>query len=305
MTDRIQKSMPWSVAYEPIGNPKAFRHRAAAVNINGTKIIASASSAISADVQGAASASFMIPITGQCNTYFEGENIEWWAGQSACFIPNAARGGVASQRSVLLIEVDTERLTNTINTMFGSVSEKPDWQRAQSLALSHGRLSFIDMYRHLGGLINQIMHSQHLLDMSGIDDMFYRLAAMMFLPRETHQAQREGVLCESYLDRLCQYMIARIDKPISLTELEHQSGLSARALQYQFSRRFGCSPMRWLMTQRLDASRNRLVNSTPFETVTAVALDYCFTNLGMFAARYRERFGELPSETLARGLKSH
>lgn len=306
MTDRIQKVMPWSVAYEPVGNPKAFKHRSSSVTINGTKIIASSSSAVSIDVQDAAAASLLIPFVGQCTTVFQGENVPWRAGLDACFIPDAGRGGVGEERSVLMVEIDTERLTDTLQTMFGPLrSGLPDWQRAQSLKLQQGQISFLDMYQHVGGLINQLMQSQRLLDISGIDDTLYRLTAMMFCPDRMHNDLRTGLVANSTLDRLCQYMRAYLDEPLTLTELEQESGLSARALQYQFARKFGCSPMRWLLNQRLDVARQRLANPAAGETVTSVALSLCFANLGMFAARYRERFGELPSETLSRSSSRH
>lgn len=301
MTDRIQKVMPWSLAYEPIGKPKAFRHRSAAVTVNATKIVASASSPISVDVQGAAAASLLIPVAGQCTTLFQGEHVHWRAGQEACFIPGAGRGGTGAQRSVLMVEIDTDRLADTIHTMFGHTRGlTPDWERAQTFKLQQGRISFLDMYRHVGGLINQLMDTQHLLELSGLDDTLYRLSAMMICLEQMQPGAVRNQSHSGVLDRLCQYMRASLHKPITLTDLERESCLSARALQYQFARKYGCTPMRWLMMQRLAAARDQLVSPVPGNTVTSVALSLCFSNLGMFSSRYRERFGELPSETLAR-----
>jgi len=41
----------------------------------------------------------------------------------------------------------------------------------------------------------------------------------------------------------------------------------------------------------------------PGETVTAIALECGFGNLGEFASRYRRRFGEKPSETFRRAAE--
>jgi transcriptional regulator GlxA family with amidase domain len=58
--------------------------------------------------------------------------------------------------------------------------------------------------------------------------------------------------------------------------------------------------MTYLRNVRLDRARLRLSDVHAAEaSVTAIALECGFGHLGKFAAAYRERFGEQPSETLA------
>ncbi|MCY1310697.1 Helix-turn-helix domain protein [compost metagenome] len=47
---------------------------------------------------------------------------------------------------------------------------------------------------------------------------------------------------------------------------------------------------------RLEAARERLLRA-PGLSITEVALEFGFANLGRFASYYRERYGELPSRT--------
>jgi AraC-like DNA-binding protein len=57
--------------------------------------------------------------------------------------------------------------------------------------------------------------------------------------------------------------------------------------------------MAWLKARRLEAAQSELTEAVHGEvTVTAVALRYGFENPGRFAAEYRQRFGEYPSQTL-------
>lgn len=61
------------------------------------------------------------------------------------------------------------------------------------------------------------------------------------------------------------------------------------------------SPMAYVRIRRLDAVSRALLALGPEETsVTEIATDHGFFHLSRFAADYRRRFGEFPSETLRR-----
>lgn len=140
-----------------------------------------------------------------------------------------------------------------------------------------------------------------MMSFLALDDALYRHAALMLRPDlfffdETSVAT--GKSTKWQLDDVCDYMRAHLDKPVTLTELESVSGLSARTLQYVFQKRFGCTPLQWLSNARLDLARRKLLNPDRQTNVTRVALDAGFINPGNFARKYFERFGELPSLTL-------
>jgi transcriptional regulator GlxA family with amidase domain len=59
------------------------------------------------------------------------------------------------------------------------------------------------------------------------------------------------------------------------------------------------SPTRWIKGERLQGARTALVqDATHRTTVTSVAAEYGFYELGRFAAVYKDAFGEAPSDTL-------
>ncbi|MBV5272713.1 MAG: AraC family transcriptional regulator [Lamprocystis purpurea] len=79
------------------------------------------------------------------------------------------------------------------------------------------------------------------------------------------------------------------------------AGVSARALEYAFRENLGVSPGAFIRQLRLHALRRALLASAAGEsTVTELAYDLGFTQLGRLAAHYRCVFGEPPSTTLAR-----
>lgn len=58
-------------------------------------------------------------------------------------------------------------------------------------------------------------------------------------------------------------------------------------------------PKRWMLAERLHGARRALseVSTRPM-TVTGVATDHGFNELGRFAVTYKQAFGEAPSQTL-------
>jgi AraC family ethanolamine operon transcriptional activator len=99
---------------------------------------------------------------------------------------------------------------------------------------------------------------------------------------------------------LCEYLSSNLMKPISLTDMEEISGLSARVLQYTFQKLFELRPKEWLRKQRLHAARQVLEKTEQQIKLTTVAYDFCFASPSHFAKHYKAQFGELPSQTVAR-----
>lgn len=97
------------------------------------------------------------------------------------------------------------------------------------------------------------------------------------------------------------YMRAHLDEPIDLARLSALTGTSVRALQAGFRQYLGQTPMAHLRNLRLDQVHQALLDPGLREGVTAVAQRWGFGELGRFARQYRQRFGELPSQTRQRG----
>ena len=89
------------------------------------------------------------------------------------------------------------------------------------------------------------------------------------------------------------------DGQVPSIDLAEIAGVSVRRLQQAFREHLGTTPFAHLHDLRLDRIHDDLVHGRG-GTVTEVALSWGITHLGRFAAAYRERFGELPSQTLAR-----
>jgi AraC-like DNA-binding protein len=120
------------------------------------------------------------------------------------------------------------------------------------------------------------------------------------------QAKPAGPVAEAGVDhvrRAEEAIRARLAEDISISALAAEIGIGTRSLQFAFRRHRGMAPRDAITAFRLDAARDRLLAAQD-ETVTAVALECGLHHLGRFAAQYRQRFGEAPSETLARARRA-
>jgi len=109
-------------------------------------------------------------------------------------------------------------------------------------------------------------------------------------PRTNEQLQRAVMVM---------YEFARSSATVPQVAVQLHMGM--RALQNIFRDSLNTTPGRFLRDIRLDGARLELLNPDLELTVAEVARTWQFGNPGRFSAQYREKYGELPSETLARG----
>ncbi|GAB3706143.1 AraC family transcriptional regulator [Mariniluteicoccus flavus] len=109
----------------------------------------------------------------------------------------------------------------------------------------------------------------------------------------------------SSVRRAMAYMRAHVADPVTLPEVAVATGVGVRALQKGFRAEVDATPMEWLRDLRLDLARDQLAAADAhLATVTGIATGLGIQHLGRFAVHYRDRFGESPSQTLARAASS-
>jgi AraC family transcriptional regulator, ethanolamine operon transcriptional activator len=111
--------------------------------------------------------------------------------------------------------------------------------------------------------------------------------------------RRPAATHQEAVDRAEAYLRGHFEGPVPLASLCQVTGLSERGLRNAFYDVCGMSPTKYLRGLRLRGVRHALCEaSTTQTTVTVVATDYGFYELGRFARTYRAVFGETPSDTL-------
>jgi AraC-like DNA-binding protein len=179
--------------------------------------------------------------------------------------------------------------------------EAPHMSRTLPLQI-HG-VSFSKLFKHLFQTVDSIGANTEILNKFSMDDSFYRLCVGLLHPEAVFRPATENPapFVRRELVGLCEFLRAHLNEPVSLSQMERMSGLSARVLQSSFQNSFGLSPKAWLKKQRLHAARAVLQKPSHKLKLTTLAYDFCFPSPSDFSRQYYLEFGELPSETLAKG----
>jgi len=124
----------------------------------------------------------------------------------------------------------------------------------------------------------------------------------MNAPTTAIRSARARITRPQIVDRIERFLLDHFDEPIQLAQLCDATGVSERSLRNACHAVCGTSPKRYLTRRRMEAVRVALAAARPGQaTVTRIATDYGFFELGRFAATYSSLFGERPSDTLRGG----
>jgi transcriptional regulator GlxA family with amidase domain len=96
-----------------------------------------------------------------------------------------------------------------------------------------------------------------------------------------------------------------LDHPITVPALAVAADVSERSLERGFQETAGITPRTFMRLDRMHRARQDLrVADALSSSVTNVAIQHGFTELGRFAVDYKRMFGESPSTTLRRAVRS-
>jgi len=300
--------IPAVTTYEPLAGRRAFRHLSATVRLGDIRLVASASTPMAMAAGDSGETTLLIPLHGWSTSVIDGREHRWQAGNSAMLVPGSARTGRSGVRSKLGITFNPTRLQAVAHAMLGPRGRGRldlDLHKPRVIPLTASRSPAMRLLKQVLPLIDLAGSHEASLRMLGLDDMLYRIIAVMLAPETLATAFARGPTSVSSdtIGRVTEYIVGHLDKPIALSDLERIAGLSARTLQLAFRKAHGCSPRDWIRQRRLVVARDRLLHAKPGDTVAMAALACGFTRPGAFAAAYAQRFGESPSVTLARARR--
>ncbi len=303
--DKIAEAITNLEYWQPQKHAGAFHSKAASYTINDLHLVAQASTPMRAGAGYSSALNIEFSYFGVCRGFVDGAHYDWIPNQQAVLFPEiTGRDGPSETRSIVMAQFDKERLIETSRSMLGAedaASLKPDLSDTREVSLHNGRVNFDQMFRALWRYTDSIDADDKILEMIGIDDLFYRNVSLLlhphlFLKDEAGIIKNQGNVAD-VLDRVCDAMKDMRRKPFTLTELETLSGMSSRNLQYQFKAKFSCSPMEWQRRERLKAARIQLLTEDAGVTIAELSNRFGFSSPSNFIAYYYRLFGETPAET--------
>ena len=106
---------------------------------------------------------------------------------------------------------------------------------------------------------------------------------------------------DAIVARFEEFLDANPNTPLYLPEICAAIGAAERTLRDACEKHLGMGPIRYLALRRMYLVRRALVRAVSLNTtVTGIATDHGFWELGRFSVNYRTMFGETPSVTLQR-----
>lgn len=136
----------------------------------------------------------------------------------------------------------------------------------------------------LGRLLKHTVCSHILIEMFNHAGRDLGAGASSIAPRIVRQAEA--------------YMIEHVADAPSLVEVAKAAECSVRNLTQTFKSFRGYTVNQFMTEQRLTAIRRELLSCGGDRTISEIARSYGYIHMGEFAKRYKNRFDELPSDTI-------
>ncbi|MBT2503861.1 helix-turn-helix domain-containing protein [Curtobacterium sp. ISL-83] len=152
-----------------------------------------------------------------------------------------------------------------------------------------------------GVLADRELLRHDLMRRTAVDALFATALTTFPIDVVERRTAVEGVVLSTAVRRAVTFIEDNADRPIGVEDIAAAARLSVRALQAAFQRTLSTTPSEHLRTVRLASARGDLLRADPGTTgVSSIARRWGFSNVGRFAARYRQEYGELPRQTLER-----
>jgi AraC-like DNA-binding protein len=244
-------------------------------------------------------------ISGSARTTIDGQPVEVNAHQS-CVTPADRRCTIefGADYQQVLIRIEQGAMERKLAALLGA---KPRGRLEFASALGKNQL-------YLDGLKNLIRFVAGELAASSTQPPHFLLqefeqtlmvAFLKAVPNSFSEIlqRRPSEGASAHVRRVEEYIDAHWQLPISVEHLADVTGLGVRTIFATFKRNRGYTPLAYLKMVRLKNANNLLRFPAETTTVTQVALNCGFSNLGHFANDYQDAFGDRPSLTLARARR--
>jgi AraC-like DNA-binding protein len=281
-----------------------FFNHSGCIRLGELTLLATWGSAIHGEVEQKCEAQLVLPYPAGVNAFtIEKRTYRF---RSACLFIPAARTRIqldCSRCSGIIISFPPEILLPVAHAIAGPgfdplplqaalsqaavLSRQKDPRRERLQALLMQTMAYAEQCLAIGGEINPMLR---------LDDLIRRLIVMLLLPGLLESATAAPLISEPFPHQeLVTWLLAHLQEPISLSDMEARSRYSRRSLQYAFKQRFGCGPMQWLRQQRLARAKALLEDPLCRLGLAEVTQACGYLSQASFSRDFLARYGERPS----------
>jgi AraC-like DNA-binding protein len=305
----IGQSLPMHVLAWDMGpESETFYNKSGAVRLGDLSILSTWGSSIDGLVEQKSQAQWILPYLAGTNS-FKIEAKTYVFRESSLYIParqlrmhlhcSLCSGVIFSFNPDVLVPVAAAIAGPGFDAIsFMAVLEQPlmlglrsDQRRQHLHDLLKQTLELIDNAMQALGDVNQMMR---------LDDLIKRLMVMLLVPDLFQIGSPPSPSLAPSGDfphrDLVDWVMANLDQPISLSDMEQRSCYGRRSLQYTFKQHFGCGPMQWLRQQRLEKALRLLQESGGQRSLSRVAQSCGYISQSSFSRDFLKRFGQRPSK---------
>lgn len=242
-----------------------------------------------------------INLEGQCDITTGSTTYQIDQSQAAVCTPNRPHQfRWRPDSKVLAIQIPKTRLISHVRDLTcSSVDDDIDFDISIDLASPHSK-ALIDLIHFiLADTKSEHGLCKHETTARPLENAF--ISALLKFQPGSHQeavSLNNNTVVPVHVRRAENHMLQNLSRPIRMGELATIAGVTERTLTNGFTKFKGAPPARYFLCLRLAEAHKRLLGSMGDTTVADIAFDLGFQHLSSFASAYRDRYGELPSETL-------
>jgi AraC-like DNA-binding protein len=247
-----------------------------------------------------------LPFYGRTETQIQGKKTRIIANEMGMITgPYHRATGFCEPNHCLIIAPCREKLIDTAKSMLSEETFDDSFlnlEQTRELSLRGTGYAISAYFLALSRLIEDLLAFPEVLHNIGIEDLILRQLVYLLAPESFRVSSETSSLTphDRVFDLICDKSLARLEQPLTLTEMEELSGLSAKQFTKEFRLRFGCTPMEWQRRERLTIARERLLNGDRIVNIARLSNDLGFTSAKSFSLHYTRQFGEKPDETFHR-----
>ncbi len=195
--------------------------------------------------------------------------------------------------SAISIYVDEARFLSELSKYLDTSVDRPNLIQVLDRTSLYGR----SLYQMVMTLWSLLETNAHPIAIKNLEiAVFSTLVQGPFQSRSEPSNSKVSEVSIARVRETAEYIKTHLKKDLTIPQIASAMQCSSRSLQTAFARYYGASPSQFLRNCRLEAAHIELHQGN--KTITEVAMEYGFSNMGRFAKYFQQHFGKPPSEVL-------